>query len=185
LIAAGTNQLRAQVTLPPTPLTRLRAAAVSPDFRWVAVSERTRGVVWDASQGQRVTYVRDFDGAYVDEAGTVFADLPSAGSEPRAIMRLDAPTRTLGNAGEVTDRWAWQHGRWLLAMRLVPPNIYPPQAVELELKDITTSASRWKKSFSKLPPSDAWFHEQSDAVVLAWFADSPDGREVIRQDPAL
>ena len=70
------------------------------DFGWVAVSARTRGVLWNAATGDRVAMVRDFDGAYIDDTGSLFADLPRSGQDRRSIMKLDPQTRVLGKVNE-------------------------------------------------------------------------------------
>ena len=66
---AGANELKAKVVLPRNPLGRLRAASVSPDFKWLAVSERSRGAVWDLTKGERVFHVRGFRGAHFGDDG--------------------------------------------------------------------------------------------------------------------
>src|SRR5581483_2654323 len=47
------NDLRAVVQLSQSQLGRLRATTVSPDFKWLAVSEKNRGAAWDLTKGQR------------------------------------------------------------------------------------------------------------------------------------
>src|ERR1700686_4132059 len=50
------GQQIASITLPRGPLAPLRAMALSPDMKLLAVSERTRGGVWDLSKSDRVLY---------------------------------------------------------------------------------------------------------------------------------
>ena len=179
------NQVRGSVTLPPTRLARVRAAAVSPDFRWVALSARTRGALWNAETGDRVALVRDFSGAFVDDDGSLFADLPKAGPDPRAIMRLDGPARFLSSVGEITDLLAVQYGRTLLAIHPIPPDTLTPTGLEFELRDVRTAATLWRKTFAKNPPDGFWFHSESEAFVTMWSATSPQAREMIRADADL
>ncbi len=183
LYAMDGNQVRASVSLPFTSLARVRTAAVSADFKWVALSARTRGVMWDTGSGERVAMVRDFDGAFIDDAGTLFADLPKAGADPRAIMRLDGPSRVVGGAGQITEPYASQYGRRLMVVRLLPPNTMRPTGLEFEVRDVRTATALWKKGYAKNPPDDFWPGVDSDALVLSWAADSAAGREVPPAEP--
>ena len=63
------------------------AMAVSPDFKWLAVSERSRGAVWNLTKGERAVHMRGFRGGFFSEDGMFYADFPkqensSASSRP-------------------------------------------------------------------------------------------------------
>jgi hypothetical protein len=64
----------ARIKLPTGQLGYLRAANVSPDLRWLAISEQSRGGLWDLAKGERVFYTRGFTGATVSPQGVVQAD---------------------------------------------------------------------------------------------------------------
>src|SRR5262249_24661181 len=114
LYTTDKNQLLAAVNLPRNPLGRLRAMAVSPDFEWLAVSERSRGVLWNLTKGERVVHVRGFRGGYFSEDGMFYADFPKEGEVERQIATLD-PKRIIAAKGQVIkeDR-AVQYGPFLL-----------------------------------------------------------------------
>jgi len=186
LYAMDGNQIRSSVALPAARLGRIRAAAVSPDFRWLALSERTRGVLWDASVGERVTQLRDFTGVYVDNTGTMYSDMPTAGADPRAIVKLDGATRTSFRGTEIRERYAIQYGRWMLVMRPLPlGGSMVPEGLEVEWRDVSKPIALWTKDYPKNPPNDAWAGPDSDALVLSWKAESASGRERIRLDEKL
>ena len=185
LYALEGAKLRASVSLPATRLPRLRTAAVSADFEWLAVSERTRGVLWHVTTGQRAAVVRDFDGGFLDEGGVLFADMPKAGVEPRSITRLDGPARQLTRVGAVTEAAAAQYGRWLIVTRGFPANRYPVEGLEIEVRDVRRPERLWTKAYPRHAPHEVWATADSDAVVVTWVADSPEGRERIRLDPEL
>jgi WD40 repeat protein len=174
----------AKAALPAGELGRISALAVSDDLKWLAVSESSRGAVWDLVAGQRVAYIRGFRGGYFDDTGVFFADWPSAGADPRAVLRLRPAAREIGSAGEIKDRLASQNGRWMLVTRTVPENVMYPSGVTYELRDIRLPAPIWTRAYPKDPP-DAWVHPGSDSVVFSWDAASPAGREAIRKDPDL
>src|SRR5215475_4016754 len=89
LYTTDKNELLAAVTLPRNPLGRLRAMAVSPDFKWLAVSERSRGGLWNLTKGERVVHVRGFRGGFFSEDGMFYADFPKEGEVERQIAALD------------------------------------------------------------------------------------------------
>src|SRR5262249_16011098 len=89
LYATDKNQLLAAVTLPQNPLGRLRAMAVSPDFKWLAVSERSRGAVWNLTKGERAVHLRGFRGGFFSEDGMFYADFPKDAEMGRKIAALD------------------------------------------------------------------------------------------------
>jgi hypothetical protein len=185
VVALDADRLVSQVTLPAVNLSLLRTSTVSPDFGWIALSERTRGVVWNAATGERVTYVRDFDGSFIDEKGTVYADLPAAGTQPRSLMKFEASSRALANAGPIADPFTRQYGQWLMTLRPLPFGRYPPEGMELVLRDVRSSTAAWARRFGKQLPDLVWFDAASDAIVVVWYADWPGGRDRVKQDAAL
>ena len=76
LYAAANRQMRAKVTLPRNMLGRLRATALSKDLKWLAVSERSRGAVWNLAKGERTYHVRGFRGGHFADDGKLYADFP-------------------------------------------------------------------------------------------------------------
>jgi WD40 repeat protein len=186
LYAMEGNQVRSTAALPASRLGRIRAASVSPDLRWLALSERTRGVLWDADAGERITQTRRLDGAYVDNAGTLYSDMPRSGVEPRAITEVDGRARTSSSGPEIKERYAVQYGRWMLVTRPLPlEGNSVPTGLQVEWRDVSRQNASWKKDYPKFPPDDAWASGNSDALVLSWKAESPAGRERIRVDENL
>ena len=173
------DRILGQGTLPATALGQPRVVAVSADLKWIAVSERTRGIMWNAETGANVRYVRDFDGAFIDESGILFADLSKSGNQPRAVMRLDSANGAVSNAGDIGDASAQQQGRWLLIAKPLA------QGVELAMRDVRRPESLWARRFTTNPPEEVWLSPTGDAVVVAWSADTVAGQAIIRQDPAL
>ena len=182
LFALQGNKLQKSVVLP-APLLSVRLGAVSPDLRWLAASGSTRGAVWDTTKGQLLGYMPDFFGAFVDPAGTVFAD-PASGNWRRSIMRFDVATRRSTSGVRIEADHAAQFGQWLLLARPLEGNTSPGAA--FQLRDIRkVDQPSWEKVFENDAPDDYWFHAQSDALALVWVADRPGGRIRIRQDEVL
>src|ERR1700684_4688672 len=83
------TNLKGEAELPKSSLGTLRAVAVSPDLRWLAVSGTSRGAVWDLSSSKRLYYTRGFRGAYFDGEQAFYADFPKEDPQERTIARAD------------------------------------------------------------------------------------------------
>lgn len=84
------------VDLPNGPLFTTTASAFSPNGKWLAVSQNTRGAVWNLETGERVFLTRGFQGAFFDQ-DQLFAKFPKQGNEAAAVFKLDTSSRTLQN----------------------------------------------------------------------------------------
>ena len=65
LYPIGSARPTAVVSLPNASIGDLAARDVSPDLRWMAMSGRDRGGVWNLETGARMAHVRGFEGAYL------------------------------------------------------------------------------------------------------------------------
>ena len=188
LYSVDGNRVLGSVTLPERPFGQIRAATVSADQNLLAVSEKTRGAVWDLSSGATLlTPLRGFQGAVFDSTGQLFADMPKSGADPRAIMRINARSHGLSVERDIadtpTEQFA-QYSRLLAVTRPIPRDAPNPTGWDLELFDVTRSLRLWSRSFPKDPPK-AWGSPAGDSIILAWTADSPIGRDAIKQNERL
>ncbi|HEX5070141.1 MAG TPA: M48 family metalloprotease [Vicinamibacterales bacterium] len=178
VFAAAGDTLIKDVAIPAGVLGAVRATAISSDFKWLAVSERSRGALWDLEARRRVAYVRGFNGAYFDERESFFADMPAMGGEGRAILQLSPASGQYSRGAEIRDRAAAQAGQWLIVQRMTPTG------VALEMRDVRLPKTLWTRTYQRNLP-EPWIHPGSECVVLTWDAGSVAGREIIRQDPVL
>jgi hypothetical protein len=89
----GTVKAVEHAQLPEAPLGTIHADALSPDMNWLAVSQTSRGAVWNLQTGQRLYHVRGFSAAYFTPDGALYADFPKYLSTERTIAKaaLNAP----------------------------------------------------------------------------------------------
>lgn len=181
----GDKRLRAKVVVPRNPLGRLRAAAVSPDFKWLAVSERSRGAVWDLTKGERVFLVRGFRGAHFAEDGTLHADFPQLDAAARNIARLSAATREAAEGPKVEETWrAVQRGPFVVVTRPQKKNGDLSENVTLEVRDARTGATLWTRDFPKEAPR-VWADPQENSLILSWPTKAGAARAEIKGDARL
>jgi WD40 repeat protein len=174
------------VVLPRNPLGILRAAAVSPDFKWLAVSERSRGAVWNLERGERVMHVRGFRGAHFGGDDLLYADFPAEGGAERTIAKVNVATREAGeNVKFDKGAQATQYGAVvLLRQPLKKGSGSDDKSFRLEARDATTGASLWSKEFAKEQPR-YWASDDGSSLVLAWATSSRTAKEEIAGDQRL
>lgn len=183
LYGSEKNDLLAVVQLPRNELGRLRATAISPDFKWLAVSERTRGAVWDMSKGERTVYIRGFRGAHLDNS-VVFADFPKFEQEKRMIGVIDAATRNGRSGGEITEDRARQYGPYLLMTKPAKKDGGYAENVIIEAQNISDLKTLWSKEFSKEAPR-IWLDPNADSFITSWAVSTKAAQAELKNDPAL
>ncbi|HKQ76419.1 MAG TPA: M48 family metalloprotease [Blastocatellia bacterium] len=184
LYATDKNQLLATVTLPRNPLGRLRAMALSPDFKWLAVSERSRGAVWNLTKGERVFHMKGFRGGFFSEEGIFYADFPKEGGVERQIASLDPNRLTMANVQTIKEDYAMQYGPFLLITRLNKKDAGYLEDLTLEMRDARNSTVLWSKSFNKEAPR-VWADSSEGTMVLSWPVTSKYARDEIKSNAEL
>jgi hypothetical protein len=176
------NDVKGVVQLPRNPLGKLRAAALSPDMKLLAVSERTRGALWNLSKGDRIFHVRGFSGGFFGEDGALYADFPKLDNLERTIGRLDPKTREVTALGDLKEDRVTQHGPYLKVIRPAKKDGGYDENVILEIQDARTYKPIWSKAFPKEAPQ-VWMG--SLTTVLAWPVASNAVKAEIKNDPKL
>jgi WD40 repeat protein len=181
----ATGKLQRTTPLPPSLLGRMRAVAASPDLRWLALSGRTRGAVWDLSTGGRRFYVRGFRGGYFDSDRAFFAEYPKLDQQERAVARaaLDGSQITAVSPVGELDSTNFAGSLWLTwkAPGINKGNFKKPG---LEARNITDGKLLWTREFSHGAP---WvFASGSPAsLIFEWPMSSDTAREAAKNQAAL
>ena len=175
---------RVAVALPRGLLGRLRASAVSSDLRYVAVSERSRGALWDLTKGDRIGQVPNgFRGAHFDAEQMFFADFTKFGNDGRWLVRVDPRQRQARGVVAIKEERAEQMGAFLLVTTPIMKNDIR-EGASLEMRDARDGKSLWTKSFPKGDPS-VWVESSSATTVFMWPAGAQTVRDEARKDPTL
>jgi WD40 repeat protein len=184
LYRTAQKEMVARVVLPRNPLGRLRAAAVSPDFKWLAVSERTRGALWDVTKGERVLHIRGFRGAHVADDGIVYADFPKYEETERVIARLNPSQREVKEHARPGEGNTRQYGQFLVSRKANGKDGSLSSNITLEVRDARTGSALWTQTFPKEAPG-VWVDEHQGSVVLSWPVKADAAKAEIKGDPAL
>ncbi len=186
-----------QVELPDASLGYVRVAAVSPDLSYLAVSQRSRGAVWNLQTDQRLYHVRSFQGAYFSSDGALYADFPKEDEIDRSIAKLSLGAADIEpmHSFDKAERTR-QVGRYLLT--LVPPSQSEHSsprasrhsssgigsASRVEVRDVTNQNLLWTKDFVA-DLGTYWASADTNTLVLCWFANSNSFDAMTKQDPEL
>jgi WD40 repeat protein len=161
------GQQLASITLPRGPLAALRAMALSPDMKLVAVSERTRGGVWDLTKNERVIYVRGFSGAYFGSDGALYADFPKFEETARAIAHVNLQTSAADSVFKIEEESAHQFGPFLVNTKPVKPGGSRRENVTFEVRDAASGKVLWTRAFPQEAPSYA-LDSINGTIALRW-----------------
>jgi WD40 repeat protein len=180
----ATKQDIASVLLPRGPLAPLRAEALSPDLKFLALSERSRGAVWDLTKNERPFYVRGFSGAYFTPDGTLYADFPKQQENARMIGQLDVNSHAQAPAYKVEENNAEQFGPYLLVRKPNGKDQNVRQNITLEVRDATSNAVLWTRPIPSEAPTIS-FSSLSGSAALMWRLSSASAASEIKANPDI
>ncbi|HEX4002524.1 MAG TPA: M48 family metalloprotease [Candidatus Acidoferrales bacterium] len=185
LLDLAAKQITAHAPLSLSPLGRLRADAVSPDLKWVALSGDTRGAVWNVQTAQRAFYTRSFHGAYFDGDSALFADYPKLEPVERSIGRLDLNTRNIGTLGAVNNEGSVrQWGQFLVTRRPASKNDGLFRDTVLEVRDVRGGGPLWTRALPKEQP-EINFWPSAGTLLLGWSTATDAAKDELKSHPAL
>jgi hypothetical protein len=173
-----------RVKLPLGQLGHLSAFGISPNLRWMAISEKSRGAVWDLLQSKRVFYVRGFTGASVSAEGTIDADFSKFQETKRSMVHMDVASGQIQAGLEIGDTQISQKGSVLLRTTHKGKDDWKPRNIELEALDARANAVLWKRDYPKEAPSVGSSRSEGN-LVFFWPANSDGAKLEIKNDAAL
>jgi len=177
----------AVTALPAPTLGRIQYASVSPDLRWLALSGRDRGAVWNLETGARVVQVLAFTGASIGDDGLLYADFPArkqvkdgqASETPRTIVSLDAAGRPREQR-RVEGEWTTLNGRYLSTITARQSG-NPDRDVVLEVRDVRSDTPLWRREFPKETPT-RHVDDGGGRLVLEWPIVADAARDGLSED---
>jgi WD40 repeat protein len=185
LYTVGSAEARAVVTLPQARLGRLQASAVSSDLNWVAISNRSRGALWNVARNIRTQYTRGFTGGWFSNDQILHADFTRLQDLPRVVGTLNPFGGEDSQAYKLEDIPAKQYGAFLLVTTPHDSNPYRARwNADVEVRDIASNKALWSRQFAHELPSFA-FNSNAGAMLLGWSPEEPGGHEELQKFPDL
>lgn len=105
------------VTIPKNKLGDIKSVAVSADFKWMAMSDKSRGAVWNLKTGEMKVYARGFRGSHFDANGNVYADFARQGEEERTMGMMDTTSGTAVKMDSIETPNTTQEGKFLVRLK--------------------------------------------------------------------
>jgi WD40 repeat protein len=187
------NQLLATAVLSSFSLGRLFVAELSPDMKWLALSGRSRGAVWNLNKNEPALLLRGFRGGHISADGFFFADFPKYEEADRNVAKFNLANGEVVPGAKIDSKSAFQAGPYLVVLKsakdikegeLVK---YDPQYgknVIFELVDARRMTPLWSKTYPKESPR-YWVSPQYKTVALVWDVTSEAARTAIKADARL
>ena len=197
------------IDIPIASMRRLYAANVSDNMKWLAVSSKTRGAVWDLSSGERKLHVRGFRGAIVAPNGTAIGEFPPLAPANHSLVFMNAATNEVNPLREIPEKGARQYGRFVMlrsslkqkepsekekaSKGVLPTGAIPPEftdessldrEVRFELRDVVNDKLLWSREFKKEAPQ-FFFDEFSGRLIFYWDLGSEAGKARLKEEAAL
>ncbi len=170
--------------LPEAPLGTLKAALASPDLRWLAVSETSRGALWDLQTGKRLQHVRGFSAGYFGPDATLYLDFPKFEETERTVAKVSLNGNEISSGDPIDEKArAILAGRYMLTTVATEKSGFD-RNVTLELHDHLTGKLMWTKTFSDERPK-LFINANANRLVFFWNGRSKAVQSMVKQDPAL
>jgi len=162
----------------------LRTFTASPDLKWLAMSSRTRGGVWDMDTNARVFHVRSFQNAHYNSNGTFFMDFPELEKSSREMVVLSPVTgQTKGREVDKDDDVDF-FGDVFLRTKHNDKNRSARRNFEFNALDMASGKSLWSRNFPKQGP---WISgsASSGKLIFLWNAKADGLRDELAQNATL
>jgi WD40 repeat protein len=162
----------------------LRTFTASPDLKWLAMSSRTRGGVWNLDTNTRVFHIRAFQNAYYAANGNFFMDFPEFEKAKREMGVLSPVTQqTKGREIDKDDDVDF-FGDVFLRTKHNDKNRGARRNFELDALDMATAKPLWSRNFPKQGP---WIFgsASSGKMIFLWNAKADGLRDELAQDAKL
>ena len=193
------NEFVAATVLSNVSLGRLRVAEVSPELKWLALSGRSRGGVWNLAKGEAALSLRDFQGAYVSDDGYFFGEFPKTEDVERNVARFNLKNGEAAAGPKFEGDSSHQYGQYLFTIKPVKATEKPPDPnakapkfnaadyrrnVIIEMFDARTMKSLWSQTFPKESPR-VWIAPGNQTMALLWSVTTDAAKSEISGDPRL
>jgi WD40 repeat protein len=170
--------------LPESPLPQPTAAALSADQNWLAISEKSRGAIWNLDTGLRTFLSRSFQEAYFAPDNTLVVVFPKSGETERMIVRINPKgPSVVSNALLADDRNINLAGLYLVEWKASKDKKNQDKSL-LSVVNSLNGKEIWNRDYSKGTP---WtrFSREEDRAIFIWGASSDFVKEESKEDPEL
>jgi hypothetical protein len=184
------NELAATALLSNFTLGRLRVAELSPDMKWLVLSTRSRGGVWNLSKGEAALNLRGFDGGFITDDGYFYGDFPKYETAERNVAKFNLANGEVVPGAKIEANSARQMGQYLLITKSAKPDVKENDKIEygknviVEMHDARDQGLLWSKTYPKESPR-IWVAPGQGTAALLWNLKDDAAQAEIRNDSRL
>ena len=198
-----------KVELPNNDFGTLRATALSPDGKWLAISEKSRGALWNLESGERVFHIRGFRGGYFSEDGVMYSDFPKNKQMKRMVAVMNPAERTISQGDKIENNNTRQFGSYLVSFK--SNNLKKESSknkkkdnkkkdkdkdkdveferagfrnVTMTVRSATTGLELWAREFEDERPRFS-LNKVYNTLTLAWRLSTKSAKNIIKNDQKL
>jgi WD40 repeat protein len=156
-----------KIRLPLSPLTELKAHALSSDANLLAVSESSRGAVWKLDPMERIFHLRSFEGACFCNDNWFYADFPKYDKVEHVVAKVDLNRKVAASSTAAFDKdtRARQYGAVVLVTKSRSGGKNLDRDVTVTAQDVATGNVLWTRDYPREAPSIDVDH---DRLMLSW-----------------
>lgn len=166
------------VQLPAPQLGNVNIVSVSDDLHWLAISETTRGGVFDLQSGARKGHYREFNGAWFSPDQQIWADFPKYEEAERTLARIDFQHDVSANVRTIDkDTVGYQDRQYFVVTRDTH------HGATIEVHDLKSDNILWSREVKDDPRYS--LDPLAGTFVLRWPASSQAAKDASHSDPAL
>ena len=171
---------RSNASLTLSPFARTQTISLSPDGRYLAVSARTRGSIWDLKSGKQAFLVRGFNGAWWTPEGKFIAEFPENGkAKPLAVGEIGLNSHSAKNLSyKVPENAALRSGH------LLEWKSEKQKAWTLTAYSPLDLSVAWTRRFADASPGYTTNDGDTD-LIFSDLLQSPLAKETLRGNPKL
>lgn len=187
LFNAADKKVAAKIQLPDSPLARSRVAGFSADGKWLAVSGNSRGALWKLDNGERVFFMRGFEGVLFDK-DQLISKFPKRVPDISRVFQFDPATKGANKLYDFSDDAqhqnyrSFQSGDLLVILRPEKDkaDLSSGRSI-MEVRDVHNNKPLWERTLQKGQPGFFYTGKVLTVLISGW-----DGiRAAAKEDPVL
>lgn len=169
--------------LPLGNLGALQAASATPDLKWLAISSRTRGGIWNLETQERAYYARGFATATGQPNQIFYLDFPEFEKAERTMQALNPATQQFANRIIDKDDDVMLFGGVVLRTKHMGKN-QEHKNIEVDAVETAKGKPLWSKTFPKQGPRISG--SPASGKLVFWWSGKTDGaKEEMARNPRL
>lgn len=171
------SHVSSQISLPLGPLPSVRAAAFSPDGRYLVVSLRNRSQEWDLTTGTEVRIIRPIQSLWIDDNDRLIGQFPKYVSKDAADLEFSLASGEAKPLGAFEDKDG-QFRNLKYSYKPMGKGNGSNQHVTLEIKNMETGAVLWSRDYPHERP--VCWPADGDRMVLGWDLSSDSAKSELK-----